>query len=963
MNDKYITIKSARQHNLKNLDITLPRDALVVITGLSGSGKSSLAFDTIYAEGQRRYVESLSAYARQFLEQMPKPEVDSIEGLPPTIAIEQRSSAANPRSTVATTTEIYDYLRLLFARVGEPFCYKCGKPVTQQPAAEIVDRVMALPEGSKVMVLAPRVRGRKGAHKEVFQEIRRGGFVRVRVDGAIFDVRAVPELDKKLKHTIEVVVDRIIIRKSIRSRLADSIELALKLGDGILLIAHENGEAGWEDDIYSEKYACAWCGVSIEELAPRLFSFNSPYGACKTCDGLGTLLKFDPELVIPDQDKSLLDGAVEPWRMGGKRTLDFYQQAIRDFSKKFDANIEIPYRFISDEAKRVLLYGTGGSPKSPRYFEGVIPNLEKRFKRTESDSIRKRLQVYMSELPCPKCKGARLRPEALAVKIAGKNIFQLVKMTVADAFKFFKKLELPDHLQPVGNPILKEIRERLRFMNDVGLDYLTLNRSSASLAGGEAQRIRLATQVGSGLVGVAYVLDEPSIGLHQRDNNRLLATLKRLRDIGNTVIVVEHDEETIRSADHIIDLGPGAGRRGGEIVAQGDFSDILACENSLTGKYLARELCITPPPRRRKVNRDRILTVQGAREHNLKKIDVDIPLGLFVCVTGVSGSGKSTLVDDILRRALARKLHHTRTKPGAHDRLIGAELVDKVIEIDQSPIGRTPRSNPATYTGAFDLIRQLFARLRESRIRGYKPGRFSFNVKGGRCEGCQGQGTKKIEMHFLPDIYVTCEVCKGTRFDRETLEITYRGKNVADVLAMRVTEALEFFDKFPKVKRILKTLSDVGLGYVELGQSSTTLSGGEAQRVKLAAELARPETGSTLYILDEPTTGLHFADVERLLSVLNRLVDLGNTVVVIEHNMDVIKCADWIIDLGPEGGNAGGRVVAAGPPEKIAREKKSYTGKYLAQALKAKPKKTRRPTIAARQIEQVNHSNRKNLAG
>jgi len=959
MNDKYITIKSARQHNLKNLDLALPRDSLVVITGLSGSGKSSLAFDTIYAEGQRRYVESLSAYARQFLEQMSKPDVDSIEGLPPTIAIEQRSSAANPRSTVATTTEIYDYLRLLFARVGEPFCYKCGRPVTQQSAAEIVDHVMSLPPNSKVMILAPRVRGRKGAQKDIFQEIRRGGFVRVRVDGSVLDIRAVPDLDPKLNHTIEVVVDRLIIRANVRSRLADSVELALKLSDGILIITHENGDSAWEDDIYSEKYACAWCGISIEELAPRLFSFNSPYGACKTCDGLGTLLKFDPDLVIPDQDKSLMDGAIEPWRMGGKRTLDFYQQALRSFSKAFNANIDIPYRFIEEEAKKILLFGAGSSPKSRNYFEGVIPNLEKRFKRTESDSVRKRLQAYMGELPCPKCKGARLRPEALAVRINDANIYKLVKMTVADACKFFMKLELQEHLQPIGAPILKEIRERLRFMNDVGLGYLTLNRSSASLAGGEAQRIRLATQIGSGLVGVAYVLDEPSIGLHQRDNNRLLNTLRRLRDIGNSVIVVEHDEETIRSADYIVDLGPGAGKRGGEIVAQGSLKDILSCDESLTGKYMSRELCITPPVNRRKPTKDHALVIQGAREHNLKKINVDIPLGLFVSVTGVSGSGKSTLVDNILRRALARKLHRTRIKPGAHDRILGADLVDKVIEIDQSPIGRTPRSNPATYTGAFDLIRQLFARLRESRIRGYKPGRFSFNVRGGRCEACQGQGTKKIEMHFLPDIYVTCEVCKGTRFDRETLEITYRGKNIADVLDMRVTEALDFFANFPKIKRILQTLSDVGLGYVELGQSSTTLSGGEAQRVKLASELARPETGNTLYILDEPTTGLHFADVERLLSVLNRLVDMGNTVLVIEHNLDVIKSADWVIDLGPEGGNAGGKVVAFGTPEKIARARKSHTGKYLSQALKVVPKKPAKRTVAALKIEQVHHSHKR----
>ncbi|HUW58124.1 MAG TPA: excinuclease ABC subunit UvrA [Planctomycetota bacterium] len=931
--DKVIAVRGAAEHNLKHIDVDIPRDRLVVITGLSGSGKSSLAFDTLYAEGQRRYVESLSAYARQFLQQMQKPDVEYIEGLPPTISIEQRSGLGTPRSTVATTTEIYDYMRLLYARVGEPHCPKCGKPISQQTPQQIVHEVLRLPEGTRIMVMSPLVRGRKGEHKDVFQHVRREGFVRARIDGEVTDLKRAKPLDKNRAHTVEAVVDRLVLKDGVRSRLADSIETALTLGEGLVVIAVQQTPDTWEDHVFSELYACVDCNISIEELSPRLFSFNSPYGACLTCDGLGTRLEFDPDLIVPDPGVSLADGAIDAWRRGGKRMAIYYSRVLRNFCHDFGVSRSTPFNKLPNDIQKVLLHGT--TPKQAkkygvRRFEGVLPNLERRFERTASEYVKQRLHGYMSELACPDCGGARLRPESLAVTIDGHNIHQITRMSIAEALAMFEGLRLTAERKVIAHQILKEIRARLGFMVDVGLSYLTLDRISRTLAGGEAQRIRLATQVGSGLVGVCYVLDEPSIGLHQRDNRRLLDTLVRLRDLGNTVIVVEHDEETIRSADHIIDLGPGAGAHGGEVVAQGPLEAILAEKRSVTGAYLGGREQIDVPPTRRKILKGDAVTVYGAREHNLKNITVKVPLGVFTCVTGVSGSGKSTLVSEILHRALMRRLHHSsRVKPGDHDRLSGVDRIDKVIEIDQSPIGRTPRSNPATYTNVLDLIRQLFARIREAKIRGYKPGRFSFNVKGGRCEACQGQGTKKIEMHFLPDIYVVCEECKGRRFNRETLEIRWKGKNIAEVLDMTVEEALRFFTNFPKVKRILETLYDVGLGYVQLGQSSTTLSGGEAQRVKLASELGKASTGRTFYILDEPTTGLHFADIHRLLHVLNRLTDLGNTALVIEHNMDVIKCADWIIDLGPEGGDAGGEIVAEGTPEQVAKHPTSYTGKVL----------------------------------
>ena len=933
---KVIAVRGAAEHNLKHIDVDIPRDKLVVITGLSGSGKSSLAFDTLYAEGQRRYVESLSAYARQFLQQMQKPDVEYIEGLPPTISIEQRSGLGTPRSTVATTTEIYDYMRLLYARVGEPHCPKCGKPISQQTSQQIVQEVLKLPEGTRVMVMSPLVRGRKGEHKDVFSRIRREGFVRARVDGETTDIKNAKPLDKKRKHTVEAVVDRLVIKDGVRSRLADSIETALTLGEGLIVIAVQKSAEKWEDHVFSELYACADCNVSIEELSPRLFSFNSPYGACRTCDGLGTRLEFDPDLIVPDKSVSLGEGAIDAWRRGGKRMAIYYSGVIRNFCYDFGVSRKTAFNKLSAEIRRILLHGT--TPKLARKygtrFEGVIPNLERRFARTQSEYVKQRLHGYMSELPCPECGGARLRPESLAVYVDGHNIHDVTRMSISEALEMFNKLKLTAERKVIARQILKEIRARLGFLVDVGLAYLTLDRMSRTLAGGEAQRIRLATQVGSGLVGVCYVLDEPSIGLHQRDNRRLLDTLLRLRDLGNTVIVVEHDEQTIRTADHVIDLGPGAGAHGGEVVAEGPLENILREKRSATGAYLDRRQEIEVPPERRRVLKGDAITVYGAREHNLKNINVKIPLAVFTCVTGVSGSGKSTLVSEILHRALMRRLHRSRAKPGDHDRLSGVDRIDKVIEIDQSPIGRTPRSNPATYTNVLDLIRQLFARIREAKIRGYKPGRFSFNVKGGRCEACQGQGTKKIEMHFLPDIYVVCEECKGRRFNRETLEIRWKGKNIAEVLDMTVEEALKFFANFPKIKRVLQTLYDVGLGYVQLGQSSTTLSGGEAQRVKLASELGKASTGRTFYILDEPTTGLHFADIHRLLNVLGRLVDLGNTVVVIEHNMDVVKCADWIIDLGPEGGDAGGEIVTEGTPEQVAKHPTSYTGAVLKRHLR-----------------------------
>jgi excinuclease ABC subunit A len=935
MSKKFIRVRGAREHNLQNINVDIPRDKLVVITGLSGSGKSSLAFDTLYAEGQRRYVESLSAYARQFLEQMQKPEVESIEGLPPTISIEQRSGISSPRSTVATTTEVYDYLRLLFARVGDPYCYICGRRITQQTPQQMADDIYArLAPITRLMILAPLVRGRKGEHKEVVSAVRREGFVRVRLDGRVVDIDAIGEIDKKRAHKIEVVVDRLSARPEIRPRLSESLETALKLGGGICIVAHEKGTK-WADKVYSELYACPHCMISIEELSPRMFSFNSPYGACQTCNGLGTKLEFDTDLIVPDTSLSLKDGAVDAWRRGGKRMAIWYNRILRRFSSAFGVDLHTPYKDLDKSVRKILLYGTedGGNGGRWAQFEGVIPNLTRRFNNTESEYVKSRLHGYMSEQSCPACQGARLRPEARAVKVGGKPIQEVSAMTISASEKFFGGLHLGREKSVIAHQVLKEIRTRLKFMINVGLGYLTLDRRSGTLAGGEAQRIRLATQVGSGLVGVCYVLDEPSIGLHQRDNRRLIDTLVRLRDTGNTVIVVEHDEETIRSADHVIDLGPGAGAQGGRVVVAGTVADLEAEPRSLTGMYLSRAMRIEVPYKRRRAYQERAIEVRNATENNLKGIDVKFPLGVFICVTGVSGSGKSTLVSEILHKALKRRLYHSKEKPGAHGGIAGAEKIDKVIEIDQSPIGRTPRSNPATYTNLFDHVRRLYAMTKEARIRGYKPGRFSFNVKGGRCESCQGQGQKKIEMHFLPDVFVTCQECKGTRYSRETLEVLYKGKSIADVLDMKVSQAREFFANFPKIKETLQTLLDVGLGYVALGQSSTTLSGGEAQRVKLAEELSKASTGSTFYILDEPTTGLHFDDIKKLLAVLARLVEKGNTVVVIEHNMDVIKCADYIIDLGPEGGDGGGRVVATGTPEEIAERAESYTGVFLKTVL------------------------------
>ncbi len=944
--DKVIRIEGAAEHNLKDISLSIPRDKFVVITGISGSGKSSLAFDTIYAEGRRKYVESLSAYARQFLEQMQKPAVGDISGLPPTIAIEQRSASSNPRSTVATTTEIYDYFRLLFARVGQPHCWVCGREITSQHSSQIVESILTHPEGTKIQICAPLVRGKKGEHKDVFANVQREGFVRVRVDGAIYDVRNVPELDKNKKHDIAAVVDRLIIKQGVRIRLADSIETALKLAEGILLVLLQEpkadkangGDGHWEEVIYSEKFACPdHPEASLEELSPRLFSFNSPYGACRSCDGLGTILEFDPELIVPDKSISLENGAIDAWRKGGKRMNIFYNRLVKRFCRIAGISKASPYEEIPADFKRILMYGTTDADRE-QYglsFEGVIPNLTRRWKNTTSDYVKARLHGYLSEQPCQSCHGARLRPEAIAVTVGDRNVSNLTEMSVERAQKFFGKLKLDEERTIIAAQILKEIKARLKFMVDVGLGYLTLDRISSTLAGGEAQRIRLATQVGSGLVGVCYVLDEPTIGLHNRDNDRLLGILKRLARIGNTVLVVEHDEDIIRAADHIIDIGPAAGRHGGELVAQGTLEDITKCEQSITGDYLSGKKRITLPAKRRKYNLRKCIEVKGAAENNLKEIDVKFPLGVFICVTGVSGSGKSTLVNQILLRALKRRLYQSREKPGKHKNVLGTSQIDKVIEIDQSPIGKTPRSNPATYTGAFDQIRKLFALTREAKIRGYQAGRFSFNVKGGRCESCRGQGTKKIEMHFLPDVYVTCQDCKGTRYNRETLQVTYKGKNIADVLDMRVEDSVDFFANFPAIVRILKTLTDVGMGYVQLGQSSTTLSGGEAQRVKLSAELGKSATGHTLYLLDEPTTGLHFADIQNLLSVLQRLCDMGNTVVVIEHNLDVIKIADYIIDLGPEGGDGGGTVVAAGPPEEIVKNAKSYTAKFLKAKLEA----------------------------
>ena len=931
---KFIQIRGVKEHNLKSFDIKIPRDQFVVVTGLSGSGKSSLAFDTIYAEGQRKYVESLSAYARQFLERMQKPDVEGIEGLPPTIAIEQRSSSHNPRSTVATTTEIYDYLRLLFARVGKPHCCICNKPVKPQNAQQVIDSILALPEGTRIQICAPLIRGQKGEHSQVIRRAQREGFVRVRVDGKIYEIKETPHLDRKCVHSIEVVVDRLVVKPAIRSRLADSVEISLKMGDGLLLLLKEDKRGHWRETYYSEKYACLdHPEAAMPELSPRCFSFNSPYGACRSCDGLGTILEFDEDLIVPDQTLSLTEGAIGAWRRGGKRMNIFYNRLLRKFCREFDISPDTPFKNIPARIRKILIHGSEDEDGSG--FEGVMPNLTRRFKKTDSEFVKTRLHGYLSEHPCQECGGARLRPEALSVYVSGKNIHDITRMSIGEAQTFFTELKLNPEQRQIARLIIKELRSRCDFLVNVGLDYLTLNRMSGTLSGGEAQRIRLATQVGSALVGVCYVLDEPSIGLHSRDNQKLIGTIQHLVDLGNTAIVVEHDEETIYAADHVIDIGPGAGAHGGEIVAQGSVEEIIAAPRSITGKYLSGERKIRLPEKRHKVNLKYCVEIKGAQQNNLKNINVIFPLGVFVCVTGVSGSGKSSLVSQTLMPALKRKLYNSREKPGVHKSLIGATRLDKVIEIDQSPIGRTPRSNPATYTGVFDYIRQLFSKTREAKIRGYKPGRFSFNVKGGRCEYCQGQGTKKIEMHFLPDVYVVCEQCQGSRYNQETLEIRYRGKNISDVLDMRIEDALSFFENFPKIKQLLKALNDVGLGYISLGQSSTTLSGGEAQRVKLSSELGKSSTGHTLYILDEPTTGLHFADIHNLLEVLNRLVEMGNTVIVIEHNLDVIKMADYIIDLGPEGGEGGGQIVAADSPENLAKCKESYTGKFLKPKLEA----------------------------
>ena len=986
MQDKLI-VRGAREHNLKNIDVEIPRNQLVVITGLSGSGKSTLAFDTIFAEGQRRYVESLSAYARQFLGQMEKPDVDSIDGLSPAISIDQKGVSHNPRSTVGTVTEIYDYLRLLFARVGVPHCPICGRVISQQTPQQMVDDILSLPDGSRILVLAPLVRERKGHHQRVFEDIRKAGFVRVRVNGEMRDVNDDIELDRYKQHTIEAVVDRLIIRHDqepeqaddFRVRLTDSVETALKLGNGVMVVSILGDMP--EDRVFSEHFACPDHGTTIGEIEPRTFSFNTPHGACPTCQGLGTKLEMDPDLVVPNPDLSILEGAIAPWTRATSDGDSYYGQLLQGVADHYHFSMEKPWRDLKDEHKQIILYGSDGKAIHLHYknragrqrmyetvYEGVIPNLDRRYNETDSDWVRQDIEQYMSSRPCPTCHGARLRPEALAVTVGDHNIVQVTAMSVGEALAWTRWLRygesrdrrlaveesnghapIPNLPSSIANPqsplsardmiiaegILKEIQARLGFLSNVGLDYLTLERRAGTLAGGEAQRIRLATQIGSQLMGVLYILDEPSIGLHQRDNARLIQTMLRLRDVGNTVLVVEHDEETMRSADWIIDLGPGAGEHGGHVVAAGPLDIILGCDESLTGQYLsgAREIGI---PRRRRHGNGYHLEVLGARENNLQDVNVKIPLGTFTVVTGVSGSGKSTLILDVLYRSLAQKLYRSREKPGDHDAVRGLDRLDKVIDIDQSPIGRTPRSNPATYTNLFNQIRDLFASLPESKARGYKPGRFSFNVKGGRCEACQGDGIIKIEMQFLPDIYVPCEVCHGARYNRETLQVTYKGKSIADVLNLTVHEALEFFDAFPAIKRKLQTLTDVGLGYIRLGQPATTLSGGEAQRIKLAKELSRVATGSTLYILDEPTTGLDFEDVRKLLGVLQRLVDAGNTVLVIEHNLDVIKSADWVIDLGPEGGAGGGRIIAEGTPEDIAAAPVSYTGAFLRKVLEGR---------------------------
>ena len=934
-----IVIRGAREHNLKNVSLTLPRDKMIVFTGLSGSGKSSLAFDTIYAEGQRRYVESLSSYARQFLGQMEKPDVELIEGLSPAISIDQKSTSNNPRSTVGTVTEIHDYLRLLYARIGIPHCPKCGRVIERQTVDQVVEQIMALGEGARVQIIAPAVRGRKGEHAKLLAQIQKDGYVRVKVDGTVYDIADVPVLDKKLKHTIDVIVDRIIVRKGSEGRLADSLETAFSFGAGLAKVEH-NGE----EQLFSENYACPECGISIEELTPRMFSFNNPYGACPTCSGLGSLMKIDPALIVPNEELSLKKGAINATGWQSSNASSIAGMYLAALGEKYGFSLDTPFKELSSEAKKVILYGTGserihveyhkefgeGSYDSP--FEGVIPNLERRYRETQSDFMKREIEEYMANIPCPDCNGKRLKKESLSVTVGGMNIAEISDMTVRHAREKLGSLKLTQTEELIARQILKEIDSRLGFLISVGLDYLTLSRMAGTLSGGEAQRIRLATQIGSSLVGVLYILDEPSIGLHQRDNARLIETLKGMRDLGNTLIVVEHDEETMLNADYIVDIGPGPGEHGGEVVFAGTPEEILKDENSITGKYLSGREYIPIPKHRRPVG-ESWLSIRGARANNLKNVNADIPIGVFTCVTGVSGSGKSSLVNEVMKKALLRDLNRARTKPGEHDAILGIEKLDKIIDIDQSPIGRTPRSNPATYTGLFDLVRDVFAQTPDAKMRGYTNGRFSFNVKGGRCEACHGDGILKIEMHFLPDIYVPCEVCGGKRYNRETLEVRYKGKTIADVLDMTVEEALHFFAPLPKLAKKLQTLYDVGLGYIRLGQPSTTLSGGEAQRVKLATELARKDTGRTIYVLDEPTTGLHTDDVKRLLSILQRLCDGGSTVVVIEHNLDVIKAADYIIDLGPEGGDMGGTIVCCGTPEQVAENRKSYTGKYLKPVL------------------------------
>jgi len=960
-----IVISGAREHNLKDVDVELPRDALIVITGLSGSGKSSLAFDTIYAEGQRRYVESLSAYARQFLGLMEKPDVDSIEGLSPAISIDQKTTSRNPRSTVGTVTEIYDYLRLLWARIGTPYCPECGEEITGQTQEQIVDRLMTLEDGTKFMVMAPVVRGRKGEYGKLLDQMRLEGYSRAKIDGELVRLDEKIELDKKYKHDVSIVVDRLVMKTDLRRRLSESVEAAAGLAAGLVEveIIEGKGAAGSKDAeypggtmLFSEQFACLNCGTSIPELEPRIFSFNSPHGACDRCHGLGFQRVIDPELVVPDPTLSLAEGALQPWNRGISA---YWKRLIASVAEAYGVDVDKPWSKLKPDEREIFLYGTGDERHHVSYtnrfgrrrsykvrFEGIVNNLQRRYEETDSESNRERIEGYMAEQPCPACHGARLRPESLAVKIGGLSISEYTDLSARAASAWIRELEMTETERAIARLIVREITERLSFLENVGIGYLSLARSARTLSGGEAQRIRLATQIGSHLVGVMYVLDEPSIGLHQRDSEKLIATLDRLRDLGNTVIVVEHDEGTMMAADHLVDLGPGAGEHGGHVIAAGTPKEVSKNASSLTGQYLSGKKKIEVPEERRRPTGN--LLVRGAREHNLKDVDVEIPLGVFCCVTGVSGSGKSTLVNETLHHAVANRLHQAKLRPGSHDGIDGLDQIDKIINIDQSPIGRTPRSNPATYTGLFDHIRQIFTQTQEARARGYKPGRFSFNVKGGRCEVCKGDGQIKIEMHFLPDVYVPCEQCHGKRYNRETLEVRFKGKNIADVLEMSVEEGVEFFENVPKIARRLRTLNDVGLGYIRLGQPATTLSGGEAQRVKLATELSKVATGDTLYILDEPTTGLHFADVQRLLDVLGRLVDAGNTVVVIEHNLDVIKTADWLVDLGPEGGEEGGRIVATGTPEQVAAVAGSYTGSFLADLVQpAKPKRRRREPVAA----------------